>query len=74
MKSITDDSLSRRDKKELKRELGISGKRLRALQKRARRALANKTQISKKTLSMIDSSVKNFAKGIVGDPIDIEKI
>lgn len=34
MKKVTDE-LSRRDKKEIKRELGISGKRLRVLQKRA---------------------------------------
>ena len=73
MKKVTDE-LSRRDKKEIKRELGISGKRLRVLQKRAIRAIADREHISKRTLQMIDSSMENFAKGIVGDPIDTKEL
>ena len=73
LKKVT-DKLSRRDKKEIKRELGISGKRLRVLQKRALRSIADREQISKRTLQMIDSSMENFAKGIVGDPIDTEEL
>ena len=30
--------------------------------------------ISKKTLQMMDASMKNFAKGIVGDPIDLKDL
>jgi hypothetical protein len=31
-------------------------------------------QISVKTLRMMDASMKNFAKGIAGDPVDIEEL
>jgi hypothetical protein len=55
MKKVTDE-LSRRDKKEIKRELNISGKRLRTLQKRARRAIVEREQISKRTLNTTETN------------------
>jgi hypothetical protein len=36
--------------------------------------LAKLDQLSANTLHMIDKSMKNFAKGVVGKPIDLEKL
>jgi len=38
------------------------------------RGRSHKDEISKNTLNMIDKSMKNLAKGIVGKPIDLKEM
>lgn len=38
------------------------------------RVLARLDQLSKKTLRMLDRSVRNFAKGVVGEPVDLAEL
>ena len=38
------------------------------------RVLASLDQISAKTLRMLDSSMKNFAKGVASEPVNVKKL
>ncbi len=38
------------------------------------RVLASLDQLSEKTLRMMDASMKNIAKGVVGEPVDIKEM
>lgn len=38
------------------------------------RVLATPDQLSKKTLRMLDSSMQNFSKGIVGESLDLDEL
>jgi len=38
------------------------------------RVLASLDQLSEKTLRMMDKSMKNFKKGIAGEPVDLDKV